>query len=82
MLCVMEVKIRGSNQGLGPIPAPKNEVLGLIPESKHHVVGPIPHIRTRNCFLWDLMPSSNPISSTCGELMGLRPMLLPNYKIS
>ena len=41
MLCVMEVKIRGSNQGLGPIPAPKNEVLRLIPESKNHVVGPI-----------------------------------------
>ena len=44
MLCVMEVKIRGSNQGLGPIPAPKNEVLGLIPESKNHVVGPISQI--------------------------------------
>ena len=41
MSCVMEVKIRGSNQGLGPIPASKNEVLGLIPESKNHVVGPI-----------------------------------------
>ena len=40
----MEVKIRGSNQGLGPIPASKNEVLGLIPESKNHVVGPIPQI--------------------------------------
>ena len=44
MSCVMEVKIRGSNPGLGPIPASKNEVLGLIPESKNHVVGPIPQI--------------------------------------
>ena len=44
MSCVIEVRIRGSNQGLGPIPASKNEVLGLIPESKNHVVGPIPQI--------------------------------------
>ena len=34
--------------------------------------------RTKNCYLWDQTVSSNPISSPCGELMGLRPMLLPN----
>ena len=34
--------------------------------------------RTRNCYLWDQMLSSNTISSSCGEPMGLRPMLLPN----
>ena len=34
--------------------------------------------RTRNCYLWDQMLSSNPISSPFGELMGLWPMLLPN----
>ena len=34
--------------------------------------------RTRNCYLWDQMLSSNTISSPCGELMGLWPMLLPN----
>ena len=39
-----EVKIRGPNQGLGPIPASKNEVLGPIQESKNHVLGPIPQI--------------------------------------
>ena len=40
------------------------------------VVGLNPWIR--NCYLWDQMLSSNPISSPCGELMGLWPMLLPN----
>ena len=36
--------MRGPSQGLGPIPASKNEVLGPIPEAKNHVVGPIPQI--------------------------------------
>ena len=34
--------------------------------------------RTWNSWHWDKMISSNPISSPCGELMGLRPMLWPN----
>ena len=33
--------------------------------------------RTRYCYLWDQMLSSNTISSPCRELMGLQPMLLP-----
>ena len=36
--------MRGPSQGLGPIPASKNEVLGPIPEAKNHVVGSIPQI--------------------------------------
>ena len=37
-----EVKIRGPDQGLGPIPASKNEVLGLIPETKKLCCGTNP----------------------------------------
>ena len=37
-----EVKIRAPDQGLGPIPASKNEVLGLIPESKKSCCGTNP----------------------------------------
>ena len=91
-----EVKIRGPNQGLGPIPASKKWGSGTDPRvqkimlwdqslrllvlwsqnSIFLVLGFDP--RTRNCYLWDQMLSSNTISSPCGELMGLRPMLLPN----
>ena len=39
-----EVKIRGPSQGLGPIPASKNEVLGPTPESKKSCCGKIPPI--------------------------------------
>ena len=34
--------MRGPDQGLGPIPASKNEVLGLIPESKKSCGGTNP----------------------------------------
>ena len=34
--------------------------------------------RTRNCYLWDQMLSSNPIFGLCRELMSLQLMLLPN----
>ena len=37
-----EVKMRGPDQGLGPIPASKNEVLGPIPESKKSCCGTNP----------------------------------------
>ena len=33
-LSIYEVKMRGPGQGLGPIPASKNEILGPGPESK------------------------------------------------
>ena len=33
---------------------------------------------TTNCYLWDQILSSKPISCPCGELMGLWHMLLPN----
>ena len=42
-VCVsMEVKIKGPDQGLGPIPASKNEILGLISESKKSCCGTHP----------------------------------------
>ena len=44
---MIEVKINGPNQCLGPILAPKNEAVGPIPESKkNHVEGPIPQINS------------------------------------
>ena len=141
MLLCIEVKIRGPNQGLGPIPVSKKWGSGINPwvqkimlldqslrllllwyqnsifsdrsrsETNSSIkkwgseTNPrVPKImvrdqslrllvlwsknsiflflgldpRTRNCYLWDQILSSNPISSSCGELMGLWPMLLPN----
>ena len=50
--------------------------LGVIPEQHFMDSGINP--RTWNSYHWDQMISSNPTSSPCGELMGLRPMLKPN----
>ena len=38
----MEVKMRGPNRGLGPIPVSKNDVVGPIPESKKSCFGTDP----------------------------------------
>ena len=34
--------------------------------------------RTRNCNLWDQILCSNPFSNSCGDFMGLWPIVLPN----
>ena len=65
------VKIRGPNQGLGSIPASKNEALGLIPESIKCYSGsdPIvvlyhPNPIAKILRFWDLIPAPN--KSCCG----------------
>ena len=94
-LNLWEVKMRGPDQGLGPIPASKIWGSGtfggqkimlwdqslrlqvLWSQTSNFLVLGLDPI-TRNCYLWDQMLSSNPMSSPCVELMGLQPMLLPN----
>jgi len=56
---------------VGPIP---QITIVVIPEQHFLSAGIDP--RAINCYPWDL--SSSTISRPCGELMGLRPMLLPN----
>ena len=60
-ISVCEVKMRGPDKGLGPVPASKNEVLGPIPESKNHVVGPHPPITSV------LIPEQHFLSSGFGS---------------